>query len=180
MLKNILKHISAPMVDRYRTAISRNKLSSPMKTLHKLGFLNGEYSIFDYGCGKGDDLKFLELRGIKSSGFDPHFFPNNKLIPSDIVSLGFVINVIEDKNERDNVIKSAFNIAKQYLVISVMTPKAKDKFLPYKDGVLTSRNTFQKYFKNAELIEYVKSIINCEIKAVGQGIVLCKKLDSES
>ena len=43
-------------IDRYRTAIVRHDLSAPMKTLAKSGFLEGDYSIFDYGCGRGDDL----------------------------------------------------------------------------------------------------------------------------
>ena len=37
-------------IDRYKTAIQRQGLSSPMKTLAKHNYLNGDYTIFDYGC----------------------------------------------------------------------------------------------------------------------------------
>jgi DNA phosphorothioation-associated putative methyltransferase len=47
-------------IDRHKTAIVRHELSAPMKQLAKQGFLNGDYTIFHYGCGRGDDLTELE------------------------------------------------------------------------------------------------------------------------
>ncbi len=47
-------------IDRHKTAIVRHELSAPMKTLVKHGYLERSYSIFDYGCGRGDDLRELE------------------------------------------------------------------------------------------------------------------------
>ncbi|MBF4248529.1 hypothetical protein EA004_26710, partial [Vibrio anguillarum] len=44
-------------IDRHKTAIVRHELSSPVKTLAKQGYLDGRFSIFDYGCGRGDDLR---------------------------------------------------------------------------------------------------------------------------
>ena len=40
-------------VDRHRTALSRDAMSAPMKTLAKNGYLEGQFSVFDYGCGHG-------------------------------------------------------------------------------------------------------------------------------
>ena len=55
-------------IDRYKTAIVRHGLSAPMKTLAKSGFLEGDYTIFDYGCGRGDDLRDLEAHGLDAIG----------------------------------------------------------------------------------------------------------------
>ena len=40
-------------VERHLTAIDRNKLSSPMQVLARHGYLDGDYNLLDYGCGKG-------------------------------------------------------------------------------------------------------------------------------
>jgi hypothetical protein len=87
-------------IDRQKTAIVRHDLSAPMKTLAKSGFLAGKYSIFDYGCGRGDDLRELEAHGLDAIGWDPNFQPDNDKVSSDIVNLGFVLNVIESQDER--------------------------------------------------------------------------------
>ena len=49
-------------VARHKTAIGRSQLSAPMQMLARHGFLDGEHSIIDYGCGRGDDIAiFIEL-----------------------------------------------------------------------------------------------------------------------
>ena len=49
-------------IDLHKTAIQRQGLSTPMKTLAKHNYLNGDYTVFDYGCGLDDDLKELEAQ----------------------------------------------------------------------------------------------------------------------
>lgn len=51
-------------VARHKTAIDRNQLSQPMQALARHNYLNGEYSVLDYGCGKGDDVRELKAHGI--------------------------------------------------------------------------------------------------------------------
>lgn len=66
--------LTAPIngtIDRHKTAIDRNQLSQPMQVLARHDYLNGDWSILDYGCGKGDDLRELEAHGIDASGWDP-------------------------------------------------------------------------------------------------------------
>ena len=48
----------ATPIARHRTAQRRSDLSSPVRLLMDLGFLDGKLSLFDYGCGRGDDLRF--------------------------------------------------------------------------------------------------------------------------
>ena len=43
---------------------------------------------------------------------------------------------------------------------------------PFRDGYLTSRKTFQKYFTQTELRDFIRSVLNVEPLAVGQGIFL--------
>lgn len=47
-------------IERHKTALSRDKLSVPLFLMAQRGYLNGKYSILDYGCGRGDDLRELE------------------------------------------------------------------------------------------------------------------------
>ncbi|UTZ23063.1 DNA phosphorothioation-associated putative methyltransferase [Vibrio campbellii] len=159
-------------IDRHKTAIVRHELSGPMKTLAKQGYLDGRFSIFDYGCGRGDDLRELEAHGLDVLGWDPVFSPDNDKVKSDIVNLGFVLNVIEDQDERLEALLSAWELANKILVVSVML--ANDsyvaQFQPYKDGVITSRNTFQKYYAQSEFKGYLERSLQEDAIAVAPGI----------
>ncbi|MCJ8320667.1 MAG: DNA phosphorothioation-associated putative methyltransferase, partial [Colwellia sp.] len=159
-------------IDRHKTAIVRHELSAPMKTLAKNGFLSGEFSIFDYGCGRGDDIRELEAHGIDALGWDPNFRPDSEIINSDVVNIGFVINVIEDQDERIGAVLGAWEAAGKLLVISAMLANESylAQFKPYKDGVITSRNTFQKYFSQAELKSYIERTLDDEPIAISPGI----------
>jgi len=163
---------SEPGIDRYKTAIVRYELSGPMKTLAKQGYLNGRFSIFDYGCGRGDDLRELEANGLDALGWDPVFSPDNDKVKSDIVNLGFVLNVIEDQDERLEALLSAWDLADKILVVSVMLANEAyiEQFQPYKDGVITSRNTFQKYYAQSEFKEYLECSLQDNAIAVAPGI----------
>lgn len=159
-------------IDRHKTALVRHELSAPMKNLAKHGFLNGDYSIFDYGCGRGDDLRELEAHGLDAIGWDPNFRPDADKLVSDIVNIGYVINVIEDQDERIEAIHGAWDLTEKMLVVSAMLASESylAQFTPYKDGVITSRNTFQKYFNQAELKTYIEGILDTEAIAISPGI----------
>ncbi|MHC6801532.1 DNA phosphorothioation-associated putative methyltransferase [Vibrio antiquarius] len=161
-----------PGIDRHKTAIVRHELSSPMKTLAKQGYLDGRFSIFDYGCGRGDDLRELEAHGLDALGWDPVFSPDNDKVNSDIVNLGFVLNVIEDQDERLEALLSAWELANKVLVVSVMLANDSyiTQFQPYKDGVITSRNTFQKYYAQSEFKGYLERSLQEDAIAVSPGI----------
>ncbi|MCH9420200.1 DNA phosphorothioation-associated putative methyltransferase [Klebsiella quasipneumoniae] len=163
---------SEPGIDRYKTAIVRYELSGPMKTLARQGYLDGRFSIFDYGCGRGDDLRELEANGLDALGWDPVFTPDNDKVKSDIVNLGFVLNVIEDQDERLEALLSAWDLAEKILVVSVMLANESyiEQFQPYKDGVITSRNTFQKYYAQSEFKEYLERSLQDDAIAVAPGI----------
>ena len=139
-------------IERERTALRRAELSSPIQHLLRFGFLDGRHTVFDYGCGRGDDLRLLDEMNVAATGWDPVYQPDGELCPADIVNLGFVLNVIEDANERTRTLKSAFALARKVLVVSVMLgyQSKREQFTAYEDGVRTQRNTFQKYYAQEE------------------------------
>ena len=159
-------------IQRHLTAVDRDRLSTPMQSLARHGYLDGEHSILDYGCGKGDDLIELEAHGLDAVGWDPAYRPDGDKRTSDIVNLGFVINVIEDRQERAQSLINAHSLAKQMLVVSVMLggEATTQKFTPYKDGVVTSRGTFQKYYTQSELRDFIESSLKAKAVAVGAGL----------
>ena len=169
-------------VKRHKTAIARDQLSAPMKLLAKHGFLDGQWSVLDYGCGRGDDIKELEAHGMDCIGWDPVFAPEAERVACDIVNLGYVLNVIEEREERTQTLKTAWEYADKMLITSVMVAgeSVVRQFKPYKDGVITQINTFQKYYSQSEFRSYLESSLGRLAIAVGQGIfVLFKDANME-
>lgn len=162
----------AATIERHLTAIDRDKLSAPMQALARHNYLDGNYSVFDYGCGKGDDVRELEAHGLNVSFWDPVYQPEGNKTRTDIVNLGYVINVIEDRNERDQVLRDAFKHTVKILAVSAMlaSDATVSQFTPYKDGVLTKRNTFQKYYTQSELRSYIETTLKTNAIAVSPGI----------
>ena len=168
-------------VARHLTALRRYGFSAPVQTLARFGFLDGSKTVFDYGCGRGDDLRGLIENGIEAAGWDPYYAPDREKRPAHIVNLGFVINVIEDPSERRDAVLGAYALARELLVVSAMlaNPEAV-RGTPYGDGVLTSRNTFQKYHTQPELRAYLAAVLDEEPVAVGPGIFyIFKDQDTE-
>jgi hypothetical protein len=158
-------------VARHLTALVRYGFSAPVQTLARYGFLDGRYTVFDYGCGRGDDVRGLAENGLQVAGWDPHYAANNSITPAHIVNLGFVVNVIEDFDERVEALHRAWGLAEQVLVVAVMLANQNAvEGQRYNDGVLTRRRTFQKYYTQAELKTFLEQCLDEEPIAVGPGI----------
>jgi DNA phosphorothioation-associated putative methyltransferase len=159
------------LVERHRTALSRSNLSAPVQSLLRFGVLTKTMTFLDYGCGRGDDLRGLVDHGYDGRGWDPHFASDAPKHPSDVVNLGFVLNVIEDSDERDQTLREAFKLAQSALCVAVMTEGSTVRAgTPYRDGYLTSRKTFQKYFSQTELKAYIESVLGRSAVLVAPGI----------
>jgi DNA phosphorothioation-associated putative methyltransferase len=159
-------------IDRHRTAIRRNKLSRPVSLLLETQLLNNENSFFDYGCGHGQDLELLAMNGYANiGGFDPYYRPDTEVKEADVVNLGYVLNVIENPKERAETLKKAFSLTKSVLCVSVM-PSSQQGYQgeEFSDGVLSSRKTFQKYFEQSEIKNYIESTIDRDAISVQPGI----------
>lgn len=162
-------------IERHKTAITRAALSAPMYLLFTSGLIRHDSTVLDYGCGQGDDIRALQSDGYAIEGWDPHFRPDTSYLKkSQVTNLGFVLNVIEDPEERAEALKRAFSLTEVCLAVSVMLYGKADLSgaRPYRDGYLTSRNTFQKYYTQSELREFISSVLDAEPLAVGQGIFL--------
>ena len=158
-------------IDRHKTALTRYALSSPMQLLEKYDFLNGQYTVFDYGCGKGSDVEILKQKGLTAQGWDPYFCSDHALQQADIVNLGFVINVIENPEERIDALLNAYRLCNQLLAVAVMLgEQSPERGRLYQDGVLTRRNTFQKYFSQNEFRGFLRDVLDEEPVAVGPGV----------
>jgi DNA phosphorothioation-associated putative methyltransferase len=159
-------------IARYKTAIDRYSLSTPVQSLYRHNYLNGEYSFFDYGCGKGDDLNIVTELGVSAAGWDPVYRSDDKMKKADIVNLGFVINIIESPAERIQALRKAYSLSNKFLVVSVMlgSESITSKFKSYGDGVVTSRNTFQKYYTQNEFRNYLEDSLGESAIADGPGL----------
>ena len=155
-----------------RTAIRRTSLSRPVALALDDGLLHPERTFFDYGCGRGDDLLRLHKMGIPVSGWDPAFFPDEERTPADIVNLGYVVNVIEDPDERLVVLAAAWELARKVLIVSARLDwDAADAAVDFQgDGILTGRSTFQKFFTQEELRQWIQQALDRQPVAAAPGI----------
>jgi len=159
-------------VARHRTAMTRAELSRPVALAIGDGVLSAGQSVFDYGCGRGDDLRNLTALGYRIDGWDPSHRPGNALNPADVVNLGYVVNVIEDRNERRETLQRAWNLAHQMLIVSArLTWEARDlEGRPHADGLLTRTGTFQKFYEQAELADWIEQALGVKPIAAAPGI----------
>jgi hypothetical protein len=157
---------------RHRTALVRYGFSAPLQTLARHGFLDGRYRLFDYGCGRGDDVRGLRENGLTAAGWDPYYAADQPIAAADIVNLGFVINVIEDFDERFQALTRAWSLAERLLVIAVMLTNQNDpRGVRFRDGVMTQRNTFQRYYSQAEIKAYIEQALDEEPIPVAPGVL---------
>jgi DNA phosphorothioation-associated putative methyltransferase len=135
--------------------------------------LNSSTSFFDYGCGYGDDVRQVAQLGISASGWDPIHEPAHKPRQADVVNLGYVVNVIEDLAERSNVLRDAWSLTKKLLIVSArLTLELKNglSHSSFADGYVTSRGTFQKFYEQHELRDWINEVLEVRSVAAAPGI----------
>ena len=160
-------------VQRHRTALTRYKLSKPVKTLLEFNQMPVGSSFFDYGCGLGADVRGLRELGFEASGWDPVHAPTSVRAEADVINLGYVLNVIEDPAERLETLIGAWRLARRLLVVAGMIGDSSADAphgITLNDGILTRRNTFQKYFSQRELQGYIEDGLETPAVPVALGI----------
>ena len=155
-----------------RTAIRRSSLSRPVALALHDGLIDSKRTFFDYGCGRGDDLLRLHKMGIPVSGWDPAFFPEEERAPADIVNVGYVVNVIEDPEERVVVLAAAWALTGKVLIVSARLDwEATDAAVDFQgDGIVTGKRTFQKFFTQEELRQWIEQVLDRRPVAAAPGI----------
>lgn len=162
---------NSPEIQRHLTALSRSNFSAPIQALWRHGLITASRSLFDYGCGRGDDIRALLTNGITATGWDPYYAREAEKHHADTVNLGFVINVIEDLAERVEALQSAYSYTRGILSVAAMlSSQAPPEGKPYRDGYLSSRNTFQKYYSQSQLRDFIEQTLDEPAIAVGPGV----------
>jgi DNA phosphorothioation-associated putative methyltransferase len=163
---------AAVAVDRHRTALRRYELSKPVKCLMESGLLKPGKSFFDYGCGLGSDMAGLKSLGYVVGGWDPKFRSEVEMTPAQVVNLGYVLNVIEDPVERLEALCGAWQLTQEVLVVAALIQRTVDgeSARLLNDGVLTRWNTFQKYFDQRELHQYIEDALESTAVPLALGV----------
>lgn len=159
-------------VVRHRTAIERSSLSRPIALALSDAVIRDGVSVFDYGCGRGGDLRRLRALGYDAAGWDPAFAPKLPRVESDVVNLGFVVNVIERPDERAEVLRSAWALARKALVVAARL-EWEGKSLNgrvHADGLVTAKGTFQKLYRQEELRAWIEATLSERSVAAAPGI----------
>jgi len=118
---------------------------------------------------------------FKVSGWDPYFRPEPAASPADTVLLTYVLNVIEDLEERAATLQAAWALTRRVLCVSTRLTweRSKVQGMSFRDGVLTTRSTFQHLFTPKELREYVEATLGVKCVASTPGSVYVFREDSD-
>ena len=95
------------------------------------------------------------------------------LAPAQVVNLGYVVNVIEDLDERVECLLRAWSYAEKALIVSArLTSDASTltRAGRYGDGVVTSIGTFQKFYDQSELKNWLNEHLPELATAAGPGV----------
>lgn len=159
-------------IDRHKAAIHRPDLSKPVRLALEAGLFTENTTFFDYGCGHGEDIKRISDRGFASNGWDPYYRPQSDRTNAEIVNLGYIINVIESQIERREALIKAWELTQKVLIVSaqVLIGDVGKGQIAYSDGVVSSRNTFQKYYEQEELKLYIDQVLGVDSVPVALGI----------
>jgi DNA phosphorothioation-associated putative methyltransferase len=158
---------------RHRTAIGRADLSGPVRQCLNSGVITQETSVLDYGCGRGQDVKRLRQMGLQADGWDPYFAPDTPLSECDVVTLTYVLNVIENPMERRETLSRAWGLAKNTLAVTCRLKWEQNAVRgeAQGDGVFTSRETFQHLYSTSELRQLVEDVTGTKCVSPTPGMV---------
>ena len=161
--------LSSPR-NRHRTAIRRYRYSRPVLTALGHGLITTQTTFFDYGCGHGEDIRLLLDSGVKASGWDPYHNPSTPVRSADVVNLGYVLNVIEDAEERRKTLVDAYELANRLLIVSVRVDRSLESAAEYADGLVTRSGTFQKIYSQGEFRSYLQEVLGRRAHMASLGI----------
>jgi len=158
-------HLAAPY---------RNHLSSTAKAMLKHQLLSKEETHLDYGCGRGGDVKKLRSLDYNSTGYDPYYFPDSPS-QADVVTMSYVLNVIEDPQERREALFNAWNLTKKRLIVSTNVRGG-----GLHQGEITPLGTFSKSYNHIELKAYIQSTLGFEaIKLSKDKFLICREISRQ-
>jgi DNA phosphorothioation-associated putative methyltransferase len=175
-------HTQLNMINRSRTAVGRASLSRPIVAALEDGLLPAGTSVFDFGCGRGGDIQRLRALGYPATGWDPVHAPDAPMQPANVVNLGYVINVIEDPQERLAVLSRAWKLTTRLLIVAAR-PEWEGRDVhgrSFRDGILTSKGTFQKFYRQDELRAWIDRTLGLRSIAAAPGVFYVFRDDQDA
>ena len=181
------------MTEEIKIDASKTQISTTKNTYKKYGGilnkLNIKDKVLDYSSGLGTGTKELsknaksfepyidEKRIIKSKGRYPDYINVNTLAKGEglksqkAIVNHMVLNVIDDIQERKNVVNNIGNMLSDDGVAFITARDSTEgkTRVPYKDGFLMKKggtNTFQKPFSQTELNNFVKQTLGKDYTVV--------------
>ncbi|MHC5755443.1 MAG: hypothetical protein ACYTXF_33340 [Nostoc sp.] len=158
---------------RWKTAIKRQQLSLPLRNALSSSFLPRSGSWLDVGCGHNLDMPRLQERTddrYEVHSFDPHYYPKFQKLKNtySIVSLVYVLNVIEEPVERCKLLQFSWDLCTEAMVIAVRCDGSGQQ--------LTKIGTFQKYYDRDEFLDLLIAYCpGARIFGIGTGhAIACK------
>jgi len=159
------------MAKRHLTALRRPDLSRPVLSTLRDGLLRPDRSFFDYGCGHGDDVRRLREQGFECGAWDPLHHSDGEKQNADVVNLGYVVNVIEDPKEREETLRNAWRLTAKVLTVAArLETEISGRETKFGDGLMTKRGTFQKFFNQTELRDWIDETLQERSVAAAPGI----------
>jgi DNA phosphorothioation-associated putative methyltransferase len=171
---------TTPLTRAGATALKRVELSRPIRLALETGIIRTQDTIFDYGCGHGNDIEFLGELGHRADGWDPHHRPDSDTKMADVVNLGYVLNVVENPTERVRALREAWCLTRRALVVAVRTvdeARFVSSAKEHADGILTGAETFQKFFRQSEARAYVDGSLDVQSIPLAPGVFVVFKND---
>lgn len=158
---------------RWKTAIKRQQLSLPLRNALSSSFLPRSGSWLDVGSGHGLDMPRLCDRTdgrYQVYDFDPYYCPKFQRLKNtySIVSLIYVLNVIEEPVERCKLLQLTWDLCTDAMVVAVRCDGAGQQ--------LTKIGTFQKYYDRDEFSDLLIAYCpGAKIFGIGTGhAIACK------
>ena len=144
----------------YLTAKERKYPSYPTKYLYNRKLLQGE--ILDYGCGYGEDVKFLRENGFNVDGYDLYYKPELKEKKFDIIICNYVLNVLLLEQQSEVLMhisellkpegKAFFTVRRDIKYVGYRLHKIHKKYTYQCNVVLPYKSIFKN--ENCEIYEY--------------------------
>jgi hypothetical protein len=141
-----------PKIQRHKAAIARVTASKPVRLAVEAGLFLPRPPTSTTAVVTVP-ISSTSTAGPQQCRLGSLLSPRCPLHPADVVNLGYVINVIEDTAERREALINAWNLAQKVLIVAaqVLIDDRTRGVIAYGDGIITSRNTFQKYYEQEEL-----------------------------
>jgi hypothetical protein len=141
-----------------RTAMTRSAISKPTRTLLLAGYVQG--SVLHHGCGKAlDDSQTLREIATEYAEFDPTYAPDRSVLGKKYTTIisNYVMNTLP-KEARLLVWRDLARCTGGNTFITIRQDDIRGE--PFKDGILTSKKTFQVFIPKDDFVMEAKDFFS--------------------